>query len=216
MDTVIVKSPLSGVIYPLEQVPDPVFSQKMVGDGISIDPVNDVLVAPFSGTVSQIHSACHAVTITHQTGLEVMMHIGIDTVALKGKGFTAHIKEGQEVVEGEELITFDMDLVATSAKSLLTQVILTNGELVADITKNSGKAEHNKTDLMTVTLKSDIGREEQESGQEVLSEALVIPNPTGLHARPAAVLAALAKKFDARIEVIRGKSAPMPNPWLAL
>lgn len=205
MDKVIVKSPLSGVIYPIEQVPDPVFSQKMVGDGISIDPVNNVLVAPFGGTVSQVHSACHAVTITHRTGLEVMMHIGIDTVALKGKGFTAHVKEGQEVTQGDELISIDMDLVATSAKSLLTQVILTNGELVADVAKTKGQAEHAVTDLMTVTLKRDTGDGEEESGLEVLSEALIVPNPTGLHARPAAVLAALAKKFDARIELIKGE-----------
>ena len=109
MEKVIVKAPLSGVIYPIEQVPDPVFAQKMVGDGISIDPISNVLTAPFDGEVTQLHSACHAVTITHESGLEVMMHIGIDTVALKAKGFTVQVKEGQTVRTGDELIGFDVD-----------------------------------------------------------------------------------------------------------
>lgn len=204
MDKVIVKAPLSGVIYPIEQVPDPVFSQKMVGDGISIDPINNTLVAPFAGRVSQLHSACHAITITHALNLEVMMHIGIDTVALKGKGFTVHVDEGQQVVLGDELISFDIDLIATSAKSLLTQVILTNGELVAGVDKATGKAESGITDLMTVNLQAEASDLKEESGLEVISEALVIPNTTGLHARPAAVLAGLAKKFDSKVQLIKG------------
>ena len=87
MQKVILKAPLSGVIYPIEQVPDPVFAQKMVGDGLSIDPTSQTLCAPIDGTVTQIHSALHAVTLTHSSGLEVMMHIGLDTVMLKSKGF---------------------------------------------------------------------------------------------------------------------------------
>jgi phosphoenolpyruvate-protein phosphotransferase len=207
MEKVIVKAPLSGVIYPIEQVPDPVFAQKMVGDGISIDPVSNVLTAPFDGEVTQLHSACHAVTITHESGLEVMMHIGIDTVALKAKGFTVQVKEGQAVRAGDELIGFDVDYIAINAKSLLTQVILTNGEMVAGVERAGGSADCGQTDLLTVTLHRETGEEIDATGAEIISDAVVIPNTTGLHARPAAVLAGLAKKFKARVELLKGEES---------
>ncbi len=82
------KAPLSGHLMPIEQVPDPVFAQKMVGDGISVDPVSQSLLAPCDGEIAHVHAAGHAVTVTTPEGIEVMMHIGLDTVALKGDGFT--------------------------------------------------------------------------------------------------------------------------------
>ncbi len=204
MQTVVVKAPLSGVIFPIEQVPDPVFSGKMVGDGLSIDPVDQVLVAPFAGEITQLHSALHAVTVTHASGLEVMMHIGLDTVSLKSKGFKASVAEGQQVASGDTLIDFDTDYIATHAKSLMTQVILTNGELVGMVNKADGFAVAGETDLLIVTLRHDAESLAPETGPEVLSEAVIIPNATGLHARPAAVLAGLAKKFKARVELVKG------------
>ncbi|BHH84096.1 phosphoenolpyruvate--protein phosphotransferase [Desulforhopalus sp. 52FAK] len=204
MEKVIVKAPLSGVIYPIEQVPDPVFSQKMVGDGISIDPVSNILKAPFDGHISQLHSAGHAVTITHGSGLEVMMHIGIDTVALKAKGFRVNVKEGQIVQEGDELIAFDLDYVATNAKSLLTQIILTNGEMIETVEKAGGTAVCGQTELIIAALSTETGAEMETSGVEIVSDAVIIPNSTGLHARPAAVLAGLAKKFKAKVELVKG------------
>ena len=95
--TVAIRAPLSGVIVPLERVPDPVFSQKMVGDGVSIDPTSNDLLAPCDGRIVQIHKANHAVTIETPEGVEVMMHVGIDTVALKGRGFQLRTDEGTEV-----------------------------------------------------------------------------------------------------------------------
>ena len=81
-------APLSGRLLPIGAVPDSVFAQKMVGDGVSLDPVSQSLVSPCDGTITQIHSAGHAVTITTAEGVEMLMHIGLDTVMLKGKGFT--------------------------------------------------------------------------------------------------------------------------------
>ncbi len=205
MEKVIVKAPLSGVIYPIEQVPDPVFAQKMVGDGIAIDPVTSVLKAPYDGKITQLHSASHAVTVTHKSGLEVMMHIGIDTVALKANGFTVKVEEDQMVRMGDDLIEFEMDYIATHAKSLLTQIILTNGEIVEGVKKTEGDAHCSETDLMTVSLKSEAQEETEGNGVEIVSEAIIIPNITGLHARPAAVLAGLAKKFTARIQLLKGE-----------
>ena len=88
MASLELRAPLDGIILPLEQVPDPVFSQKMVGDGLSIDPLNQLLTAPCAGTVTQLFPTGHALTLTTAEGVEVMMHIGLDTVTLKGDGFT--------------------------------------------------------------------------------------------------------------------------------
>ncbi len=207
MQKITVKAPLSGVIYPLEQVPDPVFSQKMVGDGISIDPTSDRLCAPFDGEVTQLHSALHAVTVTHASGLEIMMHIGLDTVALKSEGFTALVQEGDQVTSGDALIEFDTDYIATHAKSLMTQVIVTSGELVSGMEKAEGMAVVGRTDLLVVSLDAEQADTELSDMPPVLSDAVLIPNTTGLHARPAAVLAGLAKKFSARIELLKGEES---------
>ena len=117
----ILLAPISGVIYPLERVPDPVLSQKLAGDGISIDPVDNVLRAPCAGEIVQQHAAGHAVTLKTAGDVELLMHVGIDTVTLKGKGFTPRVKVGDKVETGAPLIEFDLDYVATNAKSLLNK-----------------------------------------------------------------------------------------------
>src|SRR5689334_2499092 len=99
-DTLVLHPPLSGVVYPLERIPDPVFAQKLVGDGISIDPTDSLLVAPCAGEVMQLHPAFHAVTLRAAGGVEVLMHIGIDTVSLKGAGFRPRAKVGDHVAAG--------------------------------------------------------------------------------------------------------------------
>ena len=146
-------APVSGVIYPLERVPDPVFSQKLAGDGISIDPTDNILRAPCPGEIIQQHAAMHAVTLKTAGGVEVLMHVGIDTVALKGKGFTPKVKIGDKVETGAPLIEFDLDYVATNAKSLLTEVIISNGDRVSktDVTGRR-TATVGKTPVLTLTL----------------------------------------------------------------
>ena len=93
LDVLRLVAPLSGVLVPLTDVPDPVFAQKLVGDGISIDPLSAELLAPCDGRVVQVHRAAHALTIA-AAGLEIMIHIGLDTVNLKGQGFTARVRAG--------------------------------------------------------------------------------------------------------------------------
>ena len=102
-------APLSGRLVKIESVPDPVFAEKMVGDGISIDPVSQSLIAPCEGVVIQIHPSSHAVTLRSPEGVEVLMHIGLDTVTLRGEGFTSHVKVGDRVKVGDPLINFDAD-----------------------------------------------------------------------------------------------------------
>ena len=203
--TIELRAPLDGIIFPIEQVPDPVFAQKMVGDGLSIDPLNQLLTAPCSGTVTQLHRAGHAVTLTTAEGIEVMIHIGLDTVELKGKGFTSKVVEGQSVATGDALIAFDADFLATHAKSLLTQLIITNPERLSALRLASGRVRANQDVVMTLELAAaGAAATEELKGQKVTSEAVLIPNVTGLHARPAAVLANLAKKFKSKILLQRG------------
>jgi phosphocarrier protein FPr len=204
VQTIELKAPLDGVILPLEQVPDPVFAQKMVGDGVSIDPLSQVLVAPCAGVVTNVHRAGHAVTLTTPTGVELMMHIGLDTVNLKGEGFTPKVVAGQTVAAGDALIAFDADFLATHAKSLLTQIVVTNGERVAAYHPASGLVRAGIDTLLSLDLAEEGAAEAQRSGKRVISEAVLIPNPTGLHARPAAVLANLAKRFQSRVLIQRG------------
>ncbi len=110
---ILLLAPLSGVVYPLERVPDPVFAQKLMGDGLSIDPTDATLRAPCAGQVTQLHAASHALTLSLPGGVEVLMHIGIDTVSLKGAGFTPRVKLGDKVEAGAALIDFDLDQIAT-------------------------------------------------------------------------------------------------------
>ncbi|HET6406359.1 MAG TPA: phosphoenolpyruvate--protein phosphotransferase [Chthoniobacteraceae bacterium] len=200
----VLQAPLSGVVYPLERVPDPVFAQKLVGDGVSIDPIDACLRAPCAGEVLTIHAAGHALTLRAAGGVEVLMHIGIDTVALKGAGFTPRVKAGDHVEAGAPLIEFDLDHVATHAKSLLTQIVITNGESIRALERASGTVKAGADTLLKLTLADGSSTLTKSEGTTVTSEAILIPNPTGLHARPAAVLANVAKKFQSEIKLQLG------------
>lgn len=198
---VALKAPLSGYLVPLEQVPDPVFAQKMVGDGISIDPTDRILYAPCDGEVIQLHPANHAVTLRTPEGLEVLMHIGLDTVGLKGVGFLPRIKLGDRVKVGAPLIEFDADYVATHAKSLLTQIVITNSDRVSQFMPYSGSVKAAESIVLEMALVGGEVITDVQAGNTVTSEPIVVPNPTGLHARPSAVLATLAKKYKADIRL---------------
>jgi phosphoenolpyruvate-protein phosphotransferase len=201
---ILLKAPLSGHLMPIERVPDPVFAQKMVGDGVSIDPVSQRLLSPCDGTVVQVHSAGHAVTIATAGGVEVMIHIGLDTVQLKGRGFTPAVKAGETVATGALLIEFDADYIATHAKSLLTQIVVTTMDRVATLTPRSGSVAAGSDVILELILADAQVEAQPAAGGTVISDAILVPNPTGLHARPAAVLANLAKKFKADIRLRRG------------
>ncbi|MBF0544230.1 MAG: phosphoenolpyruvate--protein phosphotransferase [Candidatus Riflebacteria bacterium] len=199
-------APLSGVLMPIEKVPDPVFSQKLVGDGISIDPTSSDLIAPCDGKIIQIHSAGHALTISTPGGLEIMMHIGLDTVHLKGRGFKGNVKMGDSVKTGDLLITFDPEYLATNAKSLLTQIVITNSDKVAEMKPCTGIVVAGKNEILQITLGGICTTQKtEEASQTIVSEAIVILNPSGLHARPAASLVSLSKRFKSDIHLRRGK-----------
>ncbi|MBM3116460.1 phosphoenolpyruvate--protein phosphotransferase [Jeongeupia naejangsanensis] len=199
-------APLSGLLVPIEQVPDPVFAQKMVGDGVSIDPTSNVLLSPVAGKITQLHSARHAVTITTADGIEVLIHIGLDTVMLKGEGFSAKVKEGDTVTAGQPLIEFDGDAVSRKARSLLTQIVITNSDRVARFVPGNGFVRAGQTVALTLELAGApaAATAAAASSDEAQSEPVRVPNPTGLHARPAAVVANLSKTFTSTVKLVRG------------
>src|SRR5215211_5596457 len=215
------KAPLTGVLVPIEQVPDPVFAQKMVGEGVSIDPLSDRLLAPCDGEASHLHPASHAVTIRTLGDLEVLLHIGLDTLKMRGEGFDPKVKVGDQVRTGDELIAFDLDKVATSAKSLLTQMVITNSDLLTSFTPRTGLVTAGVDDVAEVTLPGGEREGVAEgapapAGRTVTSDAVIIPNPEGLHARPAAVLANLAQKYERDIRLKRGDEQANAKSVMAL
>lgn len=137
-------SPLTGRVVPLEEVPDPVFSQRLVGDGAAVDVTADAtarasatgaadggkatLVAPCAGTITMVHSAGHGVGLVTPEGLELLLHIGLDTVEMEGKGFEPLVAAGQRVKPGDPLVRFDPTLIRKAGHSLVSPVVVTNPE----------------------------------------------------------------------------------------
>lgn len=216
---VTLKAPLSGVVVPIVDVPDPVFSGKLVGDGVSIDPVTTVLVAPCSGRVAQIHPSHHAVTLQTADGLEILIHVGLDTVNLRGQGFTVRAAVGDRVTTGDPLLEFDPGYIAAHARSLLTPLIVTSMDRVSELVRiGTGLVAAGVDDVFTITLSRAAAATAASSvaGASVVDQGpgsaatvrrsgpLVVTSASGLHARPAAVLASRAKQFDADIRVRRG------------
>ncbi|MDR3088928.1 MAG: phosphoenolpyruvate--protein phosphotransferase [Desulfobulbaceae bacterium] len=201
-------APLSGPLIPLSDIPDPTFSQKMVGDGVSIDPIDETLVAPCDGVVTLLHKAHHALTIKTPEGVEVLIHIGLETVGLKGAGFTAKIQEGDAVRAGQALIAFDAAYLAEHAASLLTQMVITNGEQVVAYHAADGNAEAGKTVALTLELaESTASANTISRDDKAESDEIIVLNPQGLHARPTAVLAAAAKHFHSDIRLVKGEKS---------
>jgi len=191
-------APLSGVLLALDKVPDPVFSSRLIGDGLCIDPTSPTLCAPLAGVISNIQESGHAVSITDDNGVQVLLHIGLDTVNLAGKGFSRLVEEGQRVLAGQPLIEFDADYVALNARSLLTLMLVVSGEPFALLTPASGLVAVGQP-LLRLSPGEAAETVDEEEGDALFSKPLTLPNTNGLHARPAAVFAQAAKGFNASI-----------------
>ncbi|MED1467078.1 PTS glucose transporter subunit IIA [Bacillus salipaludis] len=118
--------PLEGQVVSIETVPDPVFSQKMMGDGFAILPSNGTVISPVDGEVLSIFPTKHAVSLKDRNGREILIHIGLDTVILKGEGFTTFVKDGQRVKKGQKLIEVDFESIKNKVPSIITPIIFTN------------------------------------------------------------------------------------------
>ncbi|MCY7076621.1 PTS transporter subunit IIBC [Streptococcus oralis] len=128
-----VYSVVDGQVIALEQVKDPVFAQKMMGDGFAVEPANGNIVSPVTGTVSSIFPTKHALGLVTESGLEVLVHIGLDTVSLEGKPFTVHVSEGQKVAAGDLLVTADLDAIRAAGRETSTVVVFTNGDAIKSV-----------------------------------------------------------------------------------
>lgn len=128
-----VYSVADGQVIALEQVKDPVFAQKMMGDGFAVEPANGNIVSPVTGTVSSIFPTKHALGLVTEAGLEVLVHIGLDTVSLEGKPFTVHVSEGQKVAAGDLLVTADLDAIRAAGRETSTVVVFTNGDAIKSV-----------------------------------------------------------------------------------
>ncbi|GLH65429.1 PTS glucose transporter subunit IIA [Parageobacillus sp. G301] len=121
-----IHSPLDGEVIPLEEVPDPVFAQKMMGDGLAIIPKNGKVVSPVNGKVVQIFPTKHAVGLVSEEGLEILIHIGLETVELNGKGFEVAVSAGETVKVGDPLLNVDLDYLEQKHKEIVTPIVITN------------------------------------------------------------------------------------------
>jgi sugar PTS system EIIA component len=121
-----IHSPLDGEAIPLEEVPDPVFAQKMMGDGLAIIPKNGKVVSPVNGKVVQIFPTKHAVGLVSEEGLEILIHIGLETVELNGKGFEVAVSAGETVKVGDPLLNVDLDYLEQKHKEIVTPIVITN------------------------------------------------------------------------------------------
>ena len=135
----------------IEDVPDVVFSEKIVGDGIAIRPNGDEIVAPVNGTIGKIFETNHAFSIESDEGIELFVHFGIDTVELKGEGFTRIAAEGQKVKVGDPVIKFDLALLEEKAKSVLTPVVVSNMDEISNLQKLSGEVIKGENVVLTLT-----------------------------------------------------------------
>lgn len=124
MSRVEVLAPCRGRVVPLKEVPDPVFSKKMLGDGLALDPAEGVGVAPVTGKLTVFHSAGHAFAVQATGEVSVLVHVGLDTVRMKGEGFTRLAEAGDEVVAGQEIVRFDLAAIEAAGLSPLSPVVL--------------------------------------------------------------------------------------------
>ncbi len=198
----ILRSPLEGWLAPLTEVPDPVFADRMLGEGVAIDPTSSELRAPCDGEVIAIAKTQHAITIRADNGAEVLVHVGIDTVALQGEGFDLLVERGQRVQAGQPLLCFDLDRVLRGAKSLITPVLVTNAHayrferLTLNRTVSVGETLFEVRPIAVAEEASD----ESPTGAALRRE-LIVHHVHGLHARPAALVAAALRHVKADLRV---------------
>lgn len=147
---IVIGSPMQGKLLPLTDVPDATFAQGMIGPGVGFEPTGNTVVAPFDGTVVNLFHTKHAIGLESDQGIELLVHIGIDTVKLQGRGFEAFVKQGDQVKAGQKLIEFDLDLIRNEAKSIITPIIVTNGDQFKSLKPELAKTLNHLDKMVTI------------------------------------------------------------------
>ncbi|MCR8846518.1 PTS glucose transporter subunit IIA [Paenibacillus sp. SC116] len=150
---VSIVAPITGKAVALDQVPDAAFSQKIIGDGIAIEPTEGVFIAPFDGTIVHLIDSHHSLVMASETGVELLVHIGINTVSLQGKPFTPHVKSGDKVKKGDTLIEFDIAQIKEAGLPTVTPIVIANGDIVAELKAHEGNVTAGSSELLELTLK---------------------------------------------------------------
>jgi PTS system glucose-specific IIA component len=119
-------APLSGKVLPIEQIPDEAFAEKMVGDGVGIDPTSELVLAPCDGEIGKIFETNHAFSMLSKDGIEIFVHYGVDTVNLKGQGFERCAQPGAQVKAGDKILKANLEFLKKNAKSIITAVVISN------------------------------------------------------------------------------------------
>lgn len=200
MSLLRLRSPLHGRLVALDAVPDPVFAQRLAGDGVAIEPLDQILHAPCDGEIVMLATSGHALTLRHGSGAEILMHVGIDTVALHGGGFEPQVRAGQIVAAGEPLLRFDLDRIARQARSASTPVLLAGGGSLRTVARPGVvqvgdflfDIEPETQTAATVAAVSDAPRRARYR----------IPFDHGLHARPAALVVAALRGLHADVSLL--------------
>jgi phosphocarrier protein FPr/phosphocarrier protein len=208
MSSISFCAPLQGWVGPLDEVPDPVFADRMMGDGVAIDPTSGHLVAPCDGRVLSVHRARHAITLLAANGAEVLIHIGLETVALEGDGFQVWVKAGQDVRRGDRLIDFDLEAISSRARSVITPLIITNSSDFELLRRPEGAAVQLGDIVMELRRRSGSGPDPQAApaSASVTAEAhraVKVPMAHGIHARPAARIVDALKGSVADVVLIK-------------
>jgi phosphoenolpyruvate-protein phosphotransferase len=199
---IVLVAPLAGWSAPLDEAPDEVFATRMLGDGVAIDPTGATLHAPCDGELAVIAAARHALTLRTSQGCEILLHVGIDSVGLAGEGFELLVPPGARVRAGDKLLNFDLDLVARRAKSALTPVIVSADGGWRVVRSTVGREVAVGEFLMEIAAGAPASAAAlQPAGGGVLSRSLTVHLEHGIHARPAALLAAALKNLAADVRV---------------
>ncbi len=203
--SLLLAAPLAGWALPLVEVPDPVFAERMAGDGVAIDPTGSVLHAPCDGEILDMKGAQHAVTLRSPLGIDVLMHIGIDTVKLGGAGFVPLEAVGAKVEQGQPLLRFDLEHLARRAPSLVTPIVLASPGTI--LTRTIHRAVRVGDVLMEI-LEGEAQGASGEAFTEETRREFSVPFEHGLHVRPGALIAAALKPFSSQVTILfRGRSA---------
>ncbi|HEX6741534.1 MAG TPA: phosphoenolpyruvate--protein phosphotransferase [Sphingomicrobium sp.] len=198
MSDVVLLAPIAGWLTPLEEVPDPVFAERMMGDGVAIDPIDTMLRAPADATVISIPETAHAATLRLANGAELLIHVGLETVALAGKGFRALSSAGSEVKAGDALIELDLDSVARGARSLVTPIVVASDGYALELDRPSRRVAVGEP---IGTVRGAAAAPEAAAPGPACERTVRIAAPNGLHARPAARIAALLRPFQAEVRI---------------
>lgn len=197
-----IHAPMRGIARSLEGVDDPVFAGRLVGEGVAIEPLDEVVRAPFHGTIVALAETGHSITIRSDEGVDLLIHVGIDTVQLKGRGFRPVVAAGQAVALGDPLIELDLDLLAQHAASLMTPVIVTSPHPVAALASVPAMVGAGQR-LMVASVEAAAAASpaEAELARSTTHISVQIDLPHGLHARPSGKLAELARAYGGTITV---------------